>query len=181
MSFELNNNIKDYLYKKFNILHHTNFLNFDCDYQILLDDLEKIKKENFDIKDKIIIEHFDTEFYDRSLRIGLHTRNVIECIRSADIPFFTIIFITSHYNFKNEISLLIDKDVDGFPIVLNTVSSKHTICKKYKNIDNNSSFIEKPAVCLMAGTQRSHRSSLYYFFKKQNLFSKIAVSYKNET
>lgn len=179
MIIETNKNIKDYLYKKFNILYHTNFLNFDQDYQILFDDLDKIKKESFSNKDKIIIEQFDTDFYDKSLKTGLHTRNTVECIRSADIPFFTIIFITNNFNLNDELDLLIDKDTEGFPIVLKTVSSHWSIIEKYKKINNILSF-KKPAVCLMAGTPRSHRSSLYYFFKRQNLFSKIAVSYKNE-
>lgn len=179
MIIETNKNIKDYLYKKFNILYHTNFLNFDQDYQILFDDLNKIKKESFSNKDKIIIEQFDTDFYDDSLKTGLHTRNTVECIRSADIPFFTIMFITSNFNLDKELDLLIDKDTEGFPIVLKTVSSHWSILKSYKNFNDIVSF-KKPAVCLMAGTSRSHRNSLYSFFKSQNLFSKIAVSYKNE-
>lgn len=177
---ELNNNIKEYLYQKYNILYHTNFLNFDTDYELLYRDLLAIRKESFNRNEKIIIEQFDTDFYDNSMICGLHNRNTIECIRAADIPFFSIIFITNNYNLDKELEHLINKEIESFPIVLKTVSSKYSILEKYNSVDVNAYKIVKPAVCCMAGSKRSHRSSIYSFIKNKNFFEKISVTYKNE-
>lgn len=176
---ELNKNINDYLYKKYNILYHDNILNFYKNYNIFLENLKNIHKDSFDINEKILIEYFDTDFYDNSLKVGLHIRNIIECLKSADIPFFTVIFITHNYNLDQELGILINKEKEGFPIVLKTISSDLTLVKEYKKINLEFS-IKKPAVCLMGGSKRSHRHSLYNFFKNKNLFDKISVNYKNE-
>lgn len=179
MFTELNNNIKNFLYQKYKILYHTNFLNFDENYDLLYHDLLKVKKESFKENEKIIIEQFDTDFYDSSLLCGLHNRNVVECLRAADIPFFSVIFITNNYNFDHELKLLINEQNEGFPIILKTISSKKTISSSYINKEINFNF-KKTCLCLLDGTKRSHRLSLYNFFKSKKFFDKIAVSYNNE-
>jgi hypothetical protein len=180
-NLELNKNIVNYLNKKYNILYHTNFLNFDENYEILYNDLVKIKKEKYSKKEKIIIEHFDTDYYDNSLTTGLHIRNTIECLRSADIPFFSIIFITCYYNLDRELEILINKKEESFPIILKTISSKFNLIENFQNINLNLDLIKKPAACCMAGSQRSHRNSIFNFIKNKNLFEKISVTYKNES
>lgn len=178
MILEINDNIKDYFYKNYNILYHDNLLNFYQDYSILIDNLNKIKKENFSNNDKILIEQFDTDFYDKSLKLGLHNRNIIECLRQCDIPFFSVIFITNNFNIHNELLSIIESE-EGFPIIVNTISSSFTIIKDYKENNVNFNFI-KPAVCLMGGSNRLHRNSIYDFIKSKNLYNKISVNYKNE-
>jgi hypothetical protein len=177
---ELNQNIKSYLYKKFNIIYHTNFLNFDRDFQLLFDQLIKTKKDPMDINDRIIIEHFDTDFYDNSLKTGLLVRNTIECLKQADIPFFSVIFVTNNYSLEEEINLLINKNQQK-PTVLTTLSSRFALKNNYINFAIEPEKIIKSSICMMAGSKRSHRQSLYYYIKKNNLFSKIAVSYHNES
>jgi hypothetical protein len=176
---ELNYNIKDFLYQKYDILYHTNFLNFDKNYELLYNDIVQIKKDQLNQNEKIIIEQFDTDFYDYSLICGLHNRNVIECIREADIPFFVVIFVTNNYNLEKELELLINKNKESFPIVLKTISSRKSITDNYKNKNISLNF-KKIGLCMLFGVNRSHRDSLYHYIKNKNLFKEIAVSYNNE-
>ena len=63
----------DFINSKFNVLAHTNSLDFDYDYNILENLLADCKQEDFSSNDRILIEFFDTAYYDiKFLRILRH-------------------------------------------------------------------------------------------------------------
>ena len=159
--------------KKYNILGHINFLEFDNDFQILENYLGPLNKNYFSPNDRFLIEHMDTDYYVPEFKVGLKLYNLFSVFKNLDIPFFTMLLYTNHFGIKKEIDLLLPEANDQ-PTIISTFISKLHYTTNYQNVDFSSN-ITIPAVCMM-GTRRSHRHALYQLLDKENLLNRVAVS-----
>ena len=166
----------DKLNNTFDILDIIKFTEFDTDFSVLENRLTAIKKDHYLPNERIIIEHFDTDFYHHRLVYGLNLYNLIETIRKIDIPFFTIMLITNHFGIKKEIDkILKNHNKEDFITVIETfITNTH-----YTNsIDEFDIAVDKISFSAMAmlGASRSHRVALYHFLDSNNLLDKVEVS-----
>jgi hypothetical protein len=172
--------LDDYAYslinKKYNVLFSSDCRKFDLNFQLLSDNLEQIKKDNFNSKDRILFVHMDTDFYDELLSQGLIIINIVRLFKEKNIPLFTLLFVTNHYGISKEFDALLENhDINDRPTIIETLLSKVLLSNNIDtNIDFNFDEIIKPGLSMM-GQQRSHRIALCNFLNKNNLLSKIAL------
>ena len=173
---ELHAAASNLLRSKYNVLLEIDCRDFDLTPENLIDHLDRIKKDNFDVNDRIVIVHMDTDYYDELLPYGLLIINLVRIFQSKELPFFTLLFITNHFGIKKEFdSLLINHDVDDRPTIIETLLSRMLLTNNI-NTDNNTDFdkIEKPGICMM-GAKRLHRILLANYLNKNNLLDKVAL------
>lgn len=175
-ALELHKSAKKYLHEKFNIILELNCRDFDCNVQILLDALKNIKVDTFMPRDRIVISHMDTDYYDPLLPCGLVILNIVRCMKLVDIPFANLIFITTHFGIKKEFDLLLaDQHHADRPTVIETLLCPGVLATHYAHTTlMDVEQIEKQSLCLL-GKQRSHRVALYNFLKN-NLHDKVALA-----
>lgn len=160
----------------FNILDIIEFKEFDTDFSVLENRLTAIKKDQYLPNERIIIEHFDTDFYHHRLVYGLNLYNLIETIRKIDIPFFTIIIVTNHFGIKKEIDKILGHDEEGSIKVIETFILRPGYNTDLVSvIDTNIDKITFSALSML-GAPRSHRFALYNFLESNHLLDKVQVS-----
>jgi len=177
---ELTDKYFNKLSSHFNILDVINFLAFDRDFNVLKDRLAELNQESFGEKDKIVITHFDTDYYDSNfLKFGLNLYNFFSVIDEMNIPHFVFVICTNHFGISKEIEEINkNHDPDDKPIVIETfLSSKHYCSEVVNDIPVNIESIQRPALSMM-GARRSHRFALYNFIKQSGLIDKIEISIK---
>lgn len=176
-NIELHEVARKYLHQKFNILLELNCRNFDTNIQSLLDSLTKVKVDQFQPLDKILISHMDTDYYDPLLPCGLTIVNIVRCMKIADIPFANLIFITNHFGIKKEFDLLLaDNHPADRPTIIETLLSPLLLGTSYTHSNQvEHELIEKQALCLL-GAQRSHRVALYNFLTNNKLTDNVALA-----
>lgn len=75
MNHEIPSPVLDVLRRKFNVLEHMNFLEFDHDFDRFKQRLNDCRKPQFDARDRIIVEHLDTDYYFDHCLVGVNFRN----------------------------------------------------------------------------------------------------------
>lgn len=150
------------LHKKFNIIDHLAFLDFDKNYNALKDRLAAVKKFEYDSKDKILVEHFDTDFYFPEMPVGIAMKNFFTVAEMVDIPLHIFIFYTNHFGISKEVDLLCqNKHHSNRPVVLESFVSKlHYPTSGFAESDANFNAVNCHALALIHG-KRSHRHALY--------------------
>lgn len=176
MSIELHSPAIEAINEKFNVLLAMNCRDFDLNFQHLEDSLDKIKKDQFEASDRILIVHMDTDYYDNLLPCGLLILNLIRLFKNKDIPLYLLLFVTNHFGIRKEFDLLLkDQHPKDRPTVVETLLSNLLLSDHLgprPNLDLDE--IEKSGIC-MIGTKRSHRVALCNFLKNNQLVSKIAL------
>ena len=159
---EIPTQVLELLKTKFNVIGHMSFLEFDYNFDILKNNLLSMHRENFDLKDKIIIEHLDTDFYYPESTVGINLRNFFTVVENVDIPLNVFVFYTNHFGIQREIDIICkNKHRANRPIVLESFISKmHCPESKYKQISVNHDAITCHALSLINGI-RSYRHALY--------------------
>lgn len=156
--------VKTLLAKRYNILATISFLSFDYDFDILKSQLLSLKKTEFSINDRIIVEHTDTDFYFEHCKIGINLLNFFTIVNQVDIPKFVFLFYTNHFGIKKEIEQIC-KDTDDQPSVIESfIDNLHYNPNGYKNVDLSYDKIIHQALCMMA-IKRSHRNAMYHAIK----------------
>lgn len=179
MNLELHLSALQEIKKKFNVLLSLNCRQFDSNYQLLIDNLSAIKKDQFQPTDRILIVHMDTDYYDKLLPCGLLPVNIIRIFKSMDIPLYLLLFVTNHIGIKKEFdALLPTQSTCDFPTVIETLLS-NTLLSDYANvnihdIDFDFDKIEKAGLCML-GQHRSHRVALCNFLRNNNLLDTVAL------
>jgi len=168
------------LSKHFKILEFINFLQFDHNYDVLYEKLSNLKKQTFDRNEKIIIEHFDTDYYKKDiLKYGLILYNFFSIAKTLDIPLSVFVFFSGHFGISKEIDkILANHDKNDRPLIFETFIEKPVYDTKpnaYKDIDININKIKYQGLSMM-GAPRSHRFAFYNYLVKNNLLDKIEVS-----
>ena len=170
----------DKLSSTFNILDIINFQDFDLNFSVLKDRLSKLNMESYGEKDKIIIEHFDTDYYDENFfKFGLNLYNFFSVIDEMYVPHFVFIICTNHFGISKEIEEINkNHDPDDKPIVVETFLTRTHYCSEVvKDIPINIESIQIPALSMM-GAPRSQRFALYNYIKQNDLTDRIEISIK---
>ncbi len=173
---ELYQEAVEIVHEKFNVLFEIDCREFDTDYQVLTDLIDQVKKDKFDQKDRIVLIHMDTDYYDLLLPCGLLIINIIRIFKDYQLPLFLLLFITNHYGIKQEFTkLLQDHSVEDFPTIVETLLSKILLASNFNTqLVNDFNDIEKQGLCMM-GAKRSHRIALCNFLQNNNLLDNVAV------
>ena len=166
--------------KKYELLDTIYVIDIDRDISLFEERLLNIKKESFAPNERILINHTDTDYYDKKiLKYGLTLYNILFTIKKINIPFFTILFYTNHIGISEEITRILDDlnhPVEDRPTViesfLNNLSYSACSCK---DLPINSQDIKHAGLSMM-GASRSHRYSLYNYLNKNNLLDSVKVS-----
>lgn len=175
---KLSNKVDKFIKEKYNVLFESDGIFYLDDFKRLESDLKKIKKEEFEDLDRIIFYRFETDFYSDFLNTGLTLRNIIECLKNVDIPFYNVLIFSNHYGIQKELDFLL-KDSDQKITLIETCAVAVDISHDFNQINTNYKSIIKPALCLMGGASRGHRHILFNYLKQNNLLPIVATSYKN--
>lgn len=172
-SLEMTEKYRQAIYSKFNIVAHVNFLDFDSDFSKLEKWLQAVKKDCYSPNDRILVEHFDTDYYLPDFPYGMYLYNLISTFRNLDVPLFTLLLVTNHFGIKRELTRLVGDD--SLPTVIETFISKLHYTENYQDLNIDADKIMMPAITLM-GQHRPHRNALYHFLLENELLPYIATA-----
>ena len=149
----------------YNVLDVIEFKEFDLDWSWLETWIKKHHKTQFALHDRFVIVHFDTDFYWNGHGVNLH--NLMTVWRHYDLPFYTMILYTNHYGIRREIDeILKDQPQQDRPTIIETfINPGNYAPHGYKHLDNSVDQVQHKALCMMAGTPRSHRYAVYQHLK----------------
>jgi hypothetical protein len=165
------------LKSKFNIIGQAEFKQFDADWDFLENFFQTTHKETFDINDRYIFNHQDTDIYIPECRVGINFRNFFEVARKNDIPFYTILIWTNHIGIQQEIDIICaNRHCTDRPTVIESFCTTSHVSDSYSNVQINIEQIQYHALSMM-GANRSHRYALYNSLKHIDS-SKLAISIK---
>jgi hypothetical protein len=161
---ELPTKIFDLLHQRYNVLDHISFLEFDFEFDILRSRLSKCTKDSFDNKDRIIVEHMDTDYYFDECCVGVNLRNFFGIVRELDISPSVFIFYTNHFGISKEIDQLCTNKNDRPTVIESFLSKLHYSQEHTHPIALNADQIQYHALCMMV-LKRSHRNAMYNAIK----------------
>lgn len=160
------------------ILDVIDLLHFDSDLPGLRDRLQKLKKETFSPKEKIVILHFDSEYYYQNCPLGFQTHNLFSIWRSLDLPYSVMTLIHNQAGSERGIKDFIMHPADS-PTVINVLVNKCSFrhIEKYIQPISVPKSLDFFAMCLMGGTPRAHRIALMQYLSKNNLLKTVKTSF----
>jgi hypothetical protein len=162
----LDKDFQKLLEQHYNLLDIIETKSFDCGkIDLLIERLLKNKKSVYEVNDRYVIVQFDTDFYWHGH--GINLNNLFTVWRSLDIPLYTMLFYTNHFGIGQEIEQLCSwADSVDRPTVIETFINPGNYNPEYTNIPVNIDAIDTHALCMMAGSQRSHRHAVYNALKE---------------
>lgn len=177
----MSTNFTDKYYKRlhnaYNILDTLYVAEFDHDFDVLKSKLSQIKREGYDVNDRILIEHFDTDYYDKQvLKFGLNFYNTLITISELDIPYFVFVFATNHFGLQQEVDLILkDHPQEDRPTIIETFITTSHYSDLVQDLPVNAQDIKHAGLSMM-GASRSHRHGLYNYLNTNNLLDSVKVS-----
>lgn len=161
-SMKLDREYQKALESKFNIIDVIETKEFDEDPKSLIPRLNLTKKLVFSPDDRYIIVLFDNCYYldDKNLLIY----NLMAIWEYLEIPFYTLMFYTNHFGLKKEIETYCKKlhQLDRPSVIETFYNPRNYYDDSESGIkDADIDQIEFSALCLMGGSQRSHRQASY--------------------
>ena len=157
--------IAQYLQEKYNIVAEIDLFSY-YDPQLLYRDLKSAYKECYESTDRILIYHYDTDFYYAKGSPGFTISNLITCLNSLDISVNFCLLLTNHYGISHEINSLTTSEL-CMPIFENNYQLLQTDPDP-KPININVDKIRKSYICLN-GSQRTHRVLFLSYLKEYRL------------
>lgn len=170
--------ILDKLKKHFNVVDSIHVANYDNRMDDLYLLLNSLKKEKFNINDRIIFIFDDTDYYINNV-IGITLHNLQKILYSLDIPNYFCIIITHQSYLLDEIkrvNKLYGHDlysIFGIDAWIDLFLNIHHIKSP---LDLNFNQIEKSYIMLSRVTRR-HRVLLYSLLKENDILDKGLVSF----
>lgn len=163
---EMTDTVKNILQKKFEIIDHFSFLDFDYQFEWLSERLSQNKKDCYKQNEKIIVEHLDTDYYFNYCDVGINLRNFFELLSNLDISPSIFVFYTNHFGLEKEIDkLCYNFHENDRPLIIESfIGNLHYNSDETKNLICDFDKIEYNALCMM-NEKRSHRSALYNALK----------------
>lgn len=153
------------LEQRYNILDIIETKEFDQDPMTLIPRLEASRRESFSERDRYVIVLFDTDYFWHGHGIGIN--NLFAVWKHLDLPFYTLLLYTNHIGIHQQIEDL-TKDLHELdrPTVIETfINPNNYDVSYYEPKDPDIASIDYHALCLMAGTDRSHRYATYASLK----------------
>ena len=170
--------IRDWLEQNYSVIDWIQLLTVDRDFDQLEQRLLTNKKDHYDPKDLIVVNHFDTDYYDPSrLNSGLILGNLIHLFKKIDIPLHVLLIYTNHIGITKEVNALCeDRNVNDRPRVFETMIDRSMVDQITPwtfRIDT----ISRHAICLM-GTARSHRHAIRNAIYHKDLRDRLYMAYR---
>jgi len=165
-AFLLDHGLHNELCNKFNIIEIFETKQFDLGNEnVLIEKLSATKKNEYNAQDRYVIVHFDTDFYWHGH--GINLNNLFSIWKYMDIPLYTMIYYTNHHGISEEIKKLSWTDsLKDQPMVIETlINPGNYDPDPYVDFNANIDLIEKHALCMMAGADRSHRGAIFNHLK----------------
>lgn len=167
MKKEIPDVVMEILNQKFKLLDHLSFLEFDHDFDVLRSRLSICFKQYYPPNEKILVEHFDTDYYIKECKVGINLRNFFGVIEELGISPSTFIIYTNHFGISQEIDLICS---EGFH-----VKDRPTVIESFLSILHHDpgSIIDIPAdferiqfqgLCMMH-MKRTHRHAVFNSIK----------------
>jgi hypothetical protein len=177
MPMELHQTAVELLHTKFDIKFAADCRSFDLNPEILLKQLQNFQSREFEVNEKILLVHMDTDYYDPLLAHGLIPINVIRVFRQLDISLHALLFVTNHFGISKEFDqLLHDQHPNDRPTIIETLLSNRILADSLQYLREISfDQIRKHAICMM-NAKRSHRVAFYNFLVSNGLDDKISIS-----
>ena len=181
-SIELKKSVYNLLAKKYNIVYACDLRNLSCSKEqfiIFQETIKGLHRPYFEINDRILISHMDTDYYDELLPCGMFITNLIRTFIKYNIPLFTLIIITNHHGINKEIDILLKNNSDR-PFIIETLLTDILFGdydEKLYNLPSNIEKITQPGLCMM-GRQRSHRVAMFNFINNHSLLNYIVTSFR---
>ena len=135
--------------------------------------LATIIKPSYNSDDRIIIDHFDTDYYFEGFDYGLGIYNLFTLFRKLDIPLFVMLLVTNHFGITAEINQLAPDPQDR-PTVIETLVSSIHYAENYQDLNIDADNISIPGLCML-GAPRVHRHAVFRFIESE-LADQIALS-----
>jgi hypothetical protein len=172
---EITEDYRNFLTTKYNVLGGIHLVRHDSNFDHIEAMLLKLKKEYHPFDDRIVIEHFDTDYYLPDFPYGITLYNLFTAFRKVDLPLFTMLLITNHFGIGKEVEKLIT-DPNDCPTIIETFISTYHYTNYYQDIEVDTDKIIMPGVGIMGGN-RVHRNALYHYIDNNKLLDRIAVKY----
>jgi hypothetical protein len=151
---------------KYNIIAEIDLYQFGKDPGRLYQVLASAYKNQYDPDDRILIYHYDTDFYYQDGGAGFIISNLMTCLNQLDISVCFCLLLTNHYGIVNEINQLSTNKL-GMQIFENNYTLAHASLTP-NPIDTNVDKIVKPYICLN-GAKRSHRVLFLCYLRDHQL------------
>ena len=152
--------------QQYHVIDMFELAGYDKDFDRLEKYLLSIKKHQFDSNDRIVVVHFDTDYYIHN-HYGINLLNFFNVWKAVDIPLYTLLFYTNHIGIKCEIDIICQTyQFADQPTVIETFINPTNYSDATYNIepDLDSNQIEYHGLSMM-GAPRSHRYALYNHLK----------------
>jgi hypothetical protein len=168
------------LHKKYKILSTISFPTLDHDPKKMFHMLAAARKDVFQSNEKILVLHYDTDYYVRG--VGFTLQNFLRCLKFLDISPSAVLFFTNHHGIQKEIKnfyleqyVNFDTHNDRMMIFENNyVNIQSTPHPLQTSIDIDK--IHLAFSCLL-GRKRTHRVVLLSQLQKLNIVDKGMCSW----
>jgi len=185
MSLKIDTNIskelEDKLSENFNILDKIRLYDYQHNWKLFVERINKTRKPEFAHNDRYLIDHHDTDYYMPHCPYGLAMFNFTRTCLNEDIPMHTVIIVTNHIGLKKELKLLLP-DHSGQPTIIDKCFTAFKNIRSGINLpkfDHHVHQITKHGISMM-GLPRAHRHILFRQLKERHLLNKYAVSYRSD-
>lgn len=166
---------------KYNIMGTIEFKDFDYDLDNARNFFAQTKKQTFLSNDRYLVIHQDTDVYIDEMTVGLNLRNFFLIADEFDIPFYTLIIWTNHFGLRREIDILCKtRHAKDRPMIVESFCARAHVADSYTETSLDVDSITIQGLCMMAGSQRSHRYALYNALKHIDQ-SRLALSIQRKT
>lgn len=148
---------------------------YDQNFELLQQRLTQIKKTEFDSQDRIIIVHFDSDYYIQN-QFGVDLYNLFTIWQHMDLPWHTMMIYTNHVGIGREVDQLCQyADPADQPTIIETFLNGLSFDQQAYDTepDLNVDQIQYHGLALMSHP-RSHRYALYNHIK--HLGAKLAIT-----
>lgn len=186
----ITSNLKNILWKsfqsdleqKYSVLKYIDLLELDYQVEEIQEMLESVYKNEYKLDEKIVILHYDTDFYLYN-SIGVTLHNLITIINYLNISPSVFIILTNHYGLNSELEQYYKKnyrsfniDNDWFNIIENNYTSQQAPEDNFLDCKVDSNQIMYHYSCLN-GSPRTHRKVLLAAMSELNIINKGITSW----
>jgi hypothetical protein len=148
--------------EKYNVVDMFDLHGYELRLDLLEQKLKSIKKTTFDVQDRIIVVHFDTDYYLHN-EFGLTLANLFTLWQRVDLPLYTLLLYTNHIGVGKEVDIICqDRHPKDRPTLIETFinPANYSDLTYSTEPELNVDTIEYHGLSMM-GAPRSHRFALY--------------------
>ena len=170
--------ISKWINKHYTVIDSFQLVGVDHDFDLLEQRLLNNRRDVYGPKDLILVNHFDTDYYDsQRLRGGLLLGNLIYLFKKIDIPLHSLLLYTNHIGLSKEVEVICkDHDINDRPRIFETIIDRSMV-DAINPWEFDTATISRHALCLM-GAGRSHRHAIRNTIYDKNLRNNLYMAYR---